>query len=301
MLAEHKALLHLLEQQLATNQALLELVELRFTQGLATALDVRQQRQQISAMEAELPLVKGRFETLRTQLALLVGVTSQGELPLPEGTLPEPPAIPSAGLPLDLLTKRPDVRAARRRVMAADHRVGVAVADRFPALRLSGGIGFSDDEVDTFFLQWIYNLAVNFVGPIYDGGRRSAEVDRARAEVEEKLHGFGQTVLRALKEVEDALALERRQVEHLTALQRSVSQARETLVDARSRYVSGLTDYLPVLAAVQTLQVAERREVSGRRQRLSYRVQLHRALGGTWTSELMNPLAPIQEEEEEAE
>ena len=299
MLAEQDQLAALLERQLATNRALLELVELRFTQGLAHAVDVRQQRQQLSAVEAEVPLVKARKEVLRSQLAVLVGVPPQRDLPLPSGPLMSPPPVPDTGLPLDILVQRPDVRAARLRVTAADHRVGAAIADQLPALRFSGGTGFADAAIDVLFMRWIYNLAANLIAPLFDGGRRSAEVDRAQAVVEERLYGFGQVVLRALKEVDDALALEARQVEHLEALSRSVAQARETLSDVRGRYASGLTDYLPVLSAVKTLQAAERREVSGLRQRLSYRVQLHRALGGAWARQLPRPPAPDSVQVEE--
>ena len=286
MLAEQSALLGLLHQQLAANHALLEFVEIRFTQGVVRAIDVRQQRQQVSSMESELPLIEGRLETLKTRLAVLIGVPPQQAITMPSATLPLPPPLPSTGLPMDLLTRRPDVRAARLRVTAADHRVGAAIADQFPALRLSGRIGFSDDAIDTFFLRWIYNLAANLIAPIFDGGRRSAEVTRTQAVVKERVNAFGQVVLEALKEVEDALVLEARQQEHLTALQRSVEQARQTLKDAKTRYISGLTDYLPVLSGLQTLHSSERREVSARRQRLSYRIQLHRALGGSWAGEL---------------
>ena len=286
MLSEQAALLGLLQQQLTANHALLELVELRFTQGVVRAIDVRQQRQQVSSMEAELPLVEGRLETLKTRLAVLSGLAPQEDIPTPSVELPEPPALPAVGLPIELLNRRPDVRAARLRVTAADHRLGAAIADQFPALRLTGRIGFSDDAVDTLFLSWIYNLAANLVAPIFDGGRRSAEVSRNQAVVKERVNAFGQVVLEALKEVEDALVLEARQQEHLIALTRSVEQARQTLGDAKTRYVSGLTDYLPVLAALQTLQASERRQVSARRQRLSYRIQLHRALGGSWAAEL---------------
>jgi outer membrane protein TolC len=183
-------------------------------------------------------------------------------------------------------------------VTAADHRVGAAIADQLPALRFSAGTGFADAAIDLLFMRWIYNLAANLIAPLFDGGRRSAEVDRAQAVVEERLFAFGQVVLRSLKEVDDALALESRQVEHLEALGRSVAQARETLADVRVRYVSGLTDYLPVLAAVQTLQAAERREVSARRQRLSYRVHLHRALGGAWARKLPRPPPAVTVEAE---
>ena len=301
LVAEHQALLELLRQQIASNHALLELVEVRFGQGMAQAIDVRQQRQQVSSVEAELPLVEGRLETFKTRLAVLSGQAPQAERALPGLVLPEPPDLPSVGLPLDLLTRRPDVRAARLRVVAADHRVGAAIADQFPALRLSGAFGFSDQALDTFFLSWVYNLAANLVAPLFDGGRRSAEVERSRAVVTERLNTFGQVALVALKEVEDALVLEARQQEHVVALERSVLQARETLKAAKVRYVSGLSDYLPVLAALQALQSTERRALSAKRQRLSYRIQLHRALGGTWPGELRAPEADAQSPEDSAQ
>ncbi|MEC9072711.1 MAG: TolC family protein, partial [Myxococcota bacterium] len=162
------------------------------------------------------------------------------------------------------------------------HRVGVAIADRFPALRIGGSTGFQDRDISELFTNWVWSLAANVVAPLFEGGRRAAEVERTRAVLEERLHQYGGVVLRALGEVEDALSGERRQKEHLSALSTQLDDARATLEEARRRYVAGLVDYLPVLTALQSVQQVERQAVSARRQCLSFRVQLSRALGGAW-------------------
>ncbi|MGM0574239.1 MAG: efflux transporter outer membrane subunit [Myxococcota bacterium] len=285
-LAEQRALRALLDEQIEVAEEYLELVSLRFRQGFASALDVRQQRQQVRRLQSQTPLVDAQIDVLRTQLAVLQGRAPKAEVDTPEAGLPEPPPLPDPGVPADLLQRRPDVESARLRVAAADHRVGVAIADRFPALRFSGSTGFQDPSIVDIFSSWIWNLAANLVAPIVDGGRRAAEVDRARAVVEERLKAYGQTVLVAVKEVEDALARETWQRRHVEAIEAELASARQTLEEARTRYLQGLIDYLPVLTALQGVQQAEQRLLSARRQLLSIRIQLHRALGGTWTEDL---------------
>lgn len=296
LLAEQRATLGLIEEQIATSETQLDIIESRFGQGMSTALDVRQQRQQIAALRARMPLIRAAVTTLSTTLAVLSGVAPEpGKLELPEAALPQPPPLPAIGLPADLLLKRPDVRAAKFGVISADHRVAAAIADQLPSLRLSGSFGFQDTSLETLFTSWIFNLVGNLVAPLFDGGRRSAEVDRSRAAVEERVWTFGKALLNAFKEVEDALVRERRQAEHLAALEVQISEARQTLDEARRRYAQGLIDYLPVLTALAGTHQAEQQKLSAQRQLLSYRVQLHRALGGTWTRELQRPARAEEE------
>src|SRR5690606_22122303 len=132
----------LISEQITTNETYLELVRLRFEKGLASALDVYQQRQQLVTTQAQLRLIEAAIRLFEHRLAILIGkpprevTTDSGDV-LP--ALPE--AVPGTGLPVALLDRRPDVRAARRRVESADYRVAVAVADRLPALRLGGQVG----------------------------------------------------------------------------------------------------------------------------------------------------------------
>ena len=132
-------------------------------------------------------------------------------------------------------------------------------------------------------------MFANITWPVFDGGRRKAEVDRNEAVVKEQLGVYGQVVLRAFQEVEDALIQERKQTEFLIELERQLQLARDTLREARMRYANGLSDYLPVLAALESLQTVERSQIVAERQLLSYRVQLYRALGGSWTRILEPP------------
>ncbi len=290
-LAEVRAQAALLDDQIGTSRRYLELVEQRFAQGLAGALDVRQQRQQLRALEAQVPPLAGREATLRHQLAVLQGRAPSEELPGPAASVPDLGALPATGVPSELLQRRPDVEAARLRVLSADHRIGVALADRFPALRVGGSTGYSATSLSDLLSNWIWSIFSSLAAPLFDGDRRSAEVDRARAQLEERMHGYSKAVLVALQEVEDALALERHQRDHLAALEAQLREASATLEEAKSRYVQGLVDYLPVLSALSGHQQVEQRLLSARRQLLSHRIQLHRALGGSWAAELSAEIA----------
>lgn len=284
-LVEQGAQAKLLDEQQTTGRTFLELTRLRFSQGLASALDVYQQRQQLAATRAEVPLVEAGKEVFRHQLAVLVGDPPRAFEPPERDALPALPPLPPTGLPSELLTRRPDVRSAHLRLAAADHRVAAAVADRLPALRIGGETGYEvrdSEEIENLFDNWIWSVFANITWPVFDGGRRKAEVDRNKAIVKEALGAYGQVMLQALQEVEDALIQERKQAEFLIELERQVQLAQDTLREARMRYANGLSDYLPVLAALESLQTVERSQILAERQLLSFRIQLYRALGGTW-------------------
>jgi outer membrane protein TolC len=182
-----------------------------------------------------------------------------------------------------VLLRRPDVQAARHRAVAQDHRIGAAIAEYFPRFTLDASLGWrSFNGFEGLFDNFIYTVAGQLGATLFQGGRRKAEVRRNRALLEERLGAFAQQVLVALREVEDALVEEREQVRLVGRLDRQVDAARATLVEARLRYVNGLSDFLPVLTALQGLQDAERQRVAAQRELLARRVRLHRALGGTW-------------------
>ena len=203
--------------------------------------------------------------------------------------LPPLPPLPDPGVPARLLERRPDLRAARLRVEAADERVGAAVADLLPTLRLSAEFGYQSFEISQLFDSFIGNLAAGLTAPLFDGGRRLAEIDRSDAVLFERLQQYGQAWITALQEVEDALAREREQKQLLSRLDEQIGLAEATLTRARESYLGGLADYLTVLTALQTVQTLERNRLAARGRLLSFRVQLHRALGGSWTDRIGAP------------
>jgi len=286
---EQRATRGLLGEQLKTNRTFEELVELRFRKSFASALDVYQQRQTVARVEAQMPLVDSREQVLLHELTLLLGKNARAEIPLAAGALPKLPPLPPTGLPSELLARRPDVRVALANLQAADYRVAAARADRLPAIRLTGDAGFSSAELEDLFDNWAATLAAGLVAPILDGGRRTAEVERTRGVVQERLAVYQRTVLTAFKEVEDALVRERQQRKHLVALDRQIDVASNTLREARKRYGQGLNDYLPVLTALATVQQLERDRLGAQRDLVLFRISLYRALGGSWTNRLEPP------------
>jgi len=274
--------LRLLEQQLEGNRIYLELVELRFRMALGTALDVFQQRQVVERVQAEIPLVEERRQLLLHQLALLLGLPPQKAPDINRSTLPSPSALPAAGLPADLLELRPDVKAAQLRLEAADWQVAAARADRLPSINLSADLRLSAESADQLWDSWFLNLAAGLTAPLLDGRRRAAEVERTRAVVEENLSRYRETVLTAVKEVEDALVTEDSLRRHITAIERELQAGRSALEEAIERYRKGLNDYLPVLTQLVLVQGLERDLVRRSAELLTARIGLYRALGGRW-------------------
>lgn len=294
-LEEAVATERLLLDQVERNETQLELMELRFSQGLANAVDVFQQRQALAASKTQLPPVRGMRRTLENSLAILLGMAPGSPLPAELGAgLPALPALPAVGLPAGLVGQRPDVRAAQLRVVAADHRIGAALAARFPAIRLSASTGFRAFDLADLFKNWIWNLVAGLTAPIFDGGRLAANQRLAEAQMRDRVAGYGQVVLTAFSEVENAMALEASQQAYVVELEAQLEAARKTWEEAYSRYANGLSEYLPVLTALREVQALERAQIAAQRQLLSYRIQLHRALGGAWMSEVERPkvLAP---------
>ncbi|MCS6797153.1 MAG: TolC family protein [Myxococcota bacterium] len=285
-----RALARLLDEQLETQRTYLELLELRFAQGLSSALDVFTQRQQLDATRAQRAATEGAERQAIVRLALLVGI-APGELDV--GTrdeLPEPPRPFDPGAPSDLLRNRPDVRAARARLEAADRRVGAAVAERWPRLVLTGSFGWSSPELRSVLERWSYSVGGSLSVPLVDGGRRAAAVEQAEAVARERLHQLAQVLLTALSEVESALAAERSQREVIAALEARRDSAAATLREARERYAAGLLgDYLPVATALGAVHATEQQLLLARRQLLSHWVQLVRALGGTLPAQANSP------------
>lgn len=236
----------------------------------------------MAALRTLKPRLEASIITISHQLALLLGRMPNDNKDLKPETLAELPPLPKTGLPADLIENRPDVRAALNRVRAADERVAVAVADRLPALRLTASAGYSNRDAADIFDDLLWNIAGNILAPVLDGGRRKAEADRAEAAMKEQLAVCGTVLLTAMREVEDALVNESKQNETIERQQEQHEAARQTLKYARFRYKSGLTEYLPVMTALNREQTLARIMVDTRQQRLSYRIQLQRALGSSW-------------------
>jgi NodT family efflux transporter outer membrane factor (OMF) lipoprotein len=271
--------LALLAEQIEVNQTILDLVELRYLKGMANALDIYQQRQALAEVKAAVPQLEARQQTLSHQLAVLTGNPPLDGPEVTAGVFPKPGALPAAGIPADLLASRPDVRAAGLRLQAAKENITAARAGKLPSLVLTGSAGFSSDTFKDLFDDWLLSLAANLAWPLFNSGKLDAEVIRQEAIADEKLAAYSQAVLTAIREVEDALVNEAKQLEYIEALKDQLDVSTAGLREAEARYRKGLSDFLPVLTALTSTQRLERTIVRAELDRLLYRVGLYRALG----------------------
>lgn len=277
--------LALLETQIETNEDVARLVTIRFRAGQVGAADVLRQRQLTEQRRGERHRVEGETRVARHALAVLLG-RAPGALVLdvPEA-LPMPGEIPATGLPAALLERRPDVQRAYLSVLAADRDLHVARMDRLPRIALTSSPQFTSEVLADLVDNWLVGLAANLTAPLFDAGRRRAEVDRVEGVVSERIHGYGQVVLTSLREVEDALVLERQQRRVIESLEAQLGLARGTLDRLRDRYIKGGADYLDVLGALASQQTLERDLLASRRALLDVRIALHRALAGGFSLE----------------
>jgi NodT family efflux transporter outer membrane factor (OMF) lipoprotein len=272
----------LLEGQKRTNADYLESISLRFRRGRVPAVDVLQQRLLLESVEADLIRVHSALRLEHNRLAVLLG-RAPGEFRAPPGRiLPALPPLPATGPLASWLQRRPDLQAALQRVQAADWRTAEAVADRFPRVSLSGGVSTSAESLRTLFDSWLASLAADLVAPLLDGGRRAAEVDRTRAVVSQRLHEYGQVLLQAMEEVENALVQEARQRDLLQSLERQLALAERSEEQTLEGYKKGTMDFQRLLTSVLARQQLQRTDLQARLDLVLLRINLYRALGGGW-------------------
>ena len=264
------------------------LVRSRFHGGIGNDLDIARAETELATTEAEAAALAQSRAELENAIAILVGSNpSQFHLAaeVPGNWNPPSPEIP-AGLPADLLERRPDVAGAERQLASANARIGVAKASFFPVLTLTGSGGYLSADVDSLF-NWssrTWSIGPSLSLPIFAGGRNKAGYQRSKYVFEESVANYRQQVLVAFGEVEDSLSGIRHLADQASAQQRAVTNARRAADLATDRYRSGIVSYIEVVDAEREALQAERDNAQLAGQRLIAAVQLIKALGGGWNS-----------------
>jgi multidrug efflux system outer membrane protein len=277
--------LEIARRRIAALEASLVLIEGRYQRGLASVLDLRQARRALAQARALVPGLEAEWRRNRQALGVLAGgYPSAGE---PRPAVHDPLAglapVP-VGLPSELLARRPDVRAAMAAVMAANARVGEALAARFPAIRLTGQYGYSSTELESLLESGsrVWSWVAGLTEPLFSAGRLAAEQRVAESRYRQALLNYRKAVLAAFSEVEAALVTRREQWARHDELRRALSEAEGAQELAEERYRRGLVDYLRVLEAQQTRYQIEDELVLTELALLTNRVTLHRVLGDGW-------------------
>ena len=279
-LAEARSQVALIDRQVETNETVLNLVKNRFEAGQVRSVDVLRQRQLVEATRERRTVVESEAQVLEHRLAVLLGRSPQADLDVVPDSLPDLPPLPETGVPADLLQRRPDVQSALNRLRAADQDLAAAISDQYPRITLSASGSTIADSATDLFETWAYSFAGNLLAPIFRGGALRAEVDRSEAVRTQRLYEYGQTMLTAFQEVEDALVREQKQRQQIQQLESQVDLARQSYEQLRLQYLNGTTDYLDVLTALDEVQQLRRDLLSARLLLVEDRIALYRALAG---------------------
>ncbi len=267
----------------AQNEAIAVMRE-RQRGGLTTDLDIQRADTELAVSEADAADLGRRRAQAFDALAVLTGRAPSELEPLVRGgVLPAPPDIPP-GLPSETLLRRPDVVAAEDQLKARTAEIGVAIANRYPSIKLTGGAGFDSLALRTLLTEpaQFWQVGPTLAGPLFDGGRGEAAVEAAKAQAAGALADYRAQCITALRDVEDALVALRQESIQAKALQRAFNSSQTALHLADERYAHGFTNYLDVLDAQRSALQQKRTLCQVRGDRLVSTVQLIRALGGGW-------------------
>lgn len=264
-----------------------DLLKRRFGQGAATAVQVVEAESNVSKAIAALLDFEINVDQAARAVELLAGRYPGGmDVEPGEQQLPALPAPPPAGLPAELLARRPDLHSAELRVAAAREGVTTAHANLYPRLALTASGGLTSDSLgdllDGDFRVW--SLGANLTAPLFHGGRLRAEADEAAARAREAELRFAGALLGALSEVEAALQTESRILARIGELDSAVRDADTALRLADSRYAQGAGDPIAIFQAREDARVARRLQIEAQRRLLSNRIDLHLALGGDFVA-----------------
>jgi multidrug efflux system outer membrane protein len=270
----------------AAFQQTYDLYNRKLQEGAASALETSYASAALGQVAAEVPDIERRIEATENQLSLLLG---RNPAPIPRGEELQgqiiPPEIP-AGVPSDLLQRRPDIQQAEQELIAANAGVGVATANFFPVISLTGLFGAVSPEVSNLFPEGrTWSIAAGLFGPLFQGGLHHREYDVAYAQREQARVFYEQTVTGAFGETTTVLYAREKFAATVAELERTVGDYREMVRLANRRYDNGKASYFEVLYAMQQLFPAEIALARSRLNLLNDFVDIYKALGGGWNIE----------------
>ncbi len=273
----------LLDDTVVTFQKALDLTQTRFHGGVASSVDVAQAQTQLDTTRAQAIDVGVQRAQLEHAIAVLTGQPASTFSIPPSPLAATPPVIP-AGLPSQLLERRPDIAAAERRAAAANAQIGVAIAAYYPQIGLNVDGGLESGAIGALLNgpSALWAVGGSAVETIFDGGRRRAVTQQARDNYQASVAVYRENVLEAFQQVEDNLAALRLLEQESTAQQAAVTDAQKSVDLSTTRYKGGATTYLEVLTAQSIALTNERTAADLMTRRMTASVLLVKALGGGW-------------------
>lgn len=280
--------LKVVERNCASQAAVLKITEVRYNTGLVSKLDVAQAKSVYFNTKASIPQLESGINQYITSLAVLLGTYPQEIRPVLErvGELPDYMEPISIGIPADLLMRRPDIRSAEHQINAQAASLGASKSDWLPQVFIKGSVGYASKDFKdlTKHKSFTYEIAPALSWTIFSGGKLVNATKSARAQLDEAIDQFNQTVLTAVQETDNAMTAYRSSIKQIVALREVRNQGQETLTLSLDLYKQGLTPFQNVLDAQRSLLSYENQLVQARGNSLLQLIALYQALGGGWNN-----------------
>lgn len=280
--------LKVVERNCASQAAVLKITEVRYNTGLVSKLDVAQAKSVYFSTKASIPQLESGINQYITSLAVLLGTYPQEIRPVLErvGELPDYMEPISIGIPADLLMRRPDIRSAEHQINAQAASLGASKSDWLPQVFIKGSVGYASKDFKdlTKHKSFTYEIAPALSWTIFSGGKLVNATKSARAQLDEAIDQFNQTVLTAVQETDNAMTAYRSSIKQIVALREVRNQGQETLTLSLDLYKQGLTPFQNVLDAQRSLLSYENQLVQARGNSLLQLIALYQALGGGWNN-----------------
>lgn len=280
--------LKVVERNCASQAAVLKITEVRYNTGLVSKLDVAQAKSVYFSTKASIPQLESGINQYITSLAVLLGTYPQEIRPVLErvGELPDYMEPISIGIPTDLLMRRPDIRSAEHQINAQAASLGASKSDWLPQVFIKGSVGYASKDFKdlTKHKSFTYEIAPALSWTIFSGGKLVNATKSARAQLDEAIDQFNQTVLTAVQETDNAMTAYRSSIKQIVALREVRNQGQETLTLSLDLYKQGLTPFQNVLDAQRSLLSYENQLVQARGNSLLQLIALYQALGGGWNN-----------------
>ena len=284
--------LAVVQKNCASQEAVLKITEVRYNTGLVSKLDVAQAKSVFFSTKASIPQIESGINQYITTLAILLGTYPQEVRPAltAPGTLPDYMEPIGVGLPADLLLRRPDIRSAERSVNAQAALVGASKSDWLPQVFLKGSVGYAAKDLKdlTHHKSMTYEIAPALSWTLFKGTQLVNATKLAKAQLDEAINQFNQTVLNAVQETDNAMNAYRNSIKQIVALREVRNQGQETLTLSLELYKQGLTPFQNVLDAQRSLLSYENQLVQARGYSLLQLIAMYQALGGGWSGNLNN-------------
>ena len=278
--------LEVVKKNSVSQAAVLKITEVRYDTGLASKLDVSQAKSVYFSTKASIPQIEAGINQYITSLAILLGTYPQEVRPSLEriGSLPDYMEPIAVGLPADLLLRRPDIRSAERQVNAQAASVGASKSDWLPKVFLNGSVGYAAKDMKDFtkHKSLTYEIAPSITWTLFKGTQLVNATKLAKAQLDQAINQFNQTVLTAVQEVDNAMNAYQNSIKQIVALREVRNQGVETLTLSLDLYKQGLSPFQNVLDAQRSLLSYENQLVQAKGNSLLQLIAMYQALGGGW-------------------